>query len=115
MSDLLLAVLERLPSRVRRVVVAAGALLALAAVMAALTLTAPHGDGHRQPVRQRHGIRACPAELTAPARAACPSHGDPSGPPGGAALPRRLSAVRVRPRRSAAINGITSTLRSTAP
>jgi hypothetical protein len=56
MSGLLLSVLERLPSRVRRGVVAAGALLALAAVMAALTLTAPHGDGQRrQPVRQRQG------------------------------------------------------------
>ena len=55
MSDLLLSVLERLPSRVRRGVVAAGALLVLAAVMTALTLTAPHGNGQRQPVRQRQG------------------------------------------------------------
>ena len=102
MSDLLLSVLERLPSRVRRVVVAAGALLALAAVMAALTLTAPHGDGQRQPVRQRHGLRACPADLTAPPRAARLNHSDPSGTPGGGALPRRLSAVRVRPRRARA-------------
>ncbi len=55
MSDLLLSVLERLPSRVRRGLVAAGALLVLAAVMTALTLTAPHGNGQRQPVRQRQG------------------------------------------------------------
>ena len=53
MSDLLLAVLERLPPRVRRLVVAVGALLALAAVMAALTLTAPGGDRPRPPARQR--------------------------------------------------------------
>ena len=48
MSDLLLAVLERLPVAVRRLVVAVGALLALGAVMAALTLTAPHGGRQRR-------------------------------------------------------------------
>jgi hypothetical protein len=53
MSDLLLAALERLPSRVRRLVVTVGALLALAAVVAALTLTSPHGHRQRQPVRPR--------------------------------------------------------------
>ena len=47
MTELLLAALERLPSRIRRVVVAIGALLALGAVMAALTLTNPHG-GHKR-------------------------------------------------------------------
>ena len=47
MSDLLLAALERLSPRARRLVVAAGALLALGAVMAALTLIAPHG-GHKR-------------------------------------------------------------------
>jgi hypothetical protein len=47
MTGLLLAALERLPPRVRRFVVAAAALLALGAVMAALTLTAPRG-GHKQ-------------------------------------------------------------------
>jgi hypothetical protein len=70
MSDRLLSVLERLPSRVRRGVVAAGALLALAAVMAALTLTAPHGDGHRQPVRLRQGSVRVPR--TSPPRLAPP-------------------------------------------
>jgi hypothetical protein len=52
MSDLLLAMLERLPSRVRRHVVTAGALLALAAVMVALSLTSRDGDRQRQPVGQ---------------------------------------------------------------
>jgi hypothetical protein len=47
MTELLLAGLGRLSPRVRRVVVAVGALLALAAVMAALTLTNPHG-GHKR-------------------------------------------------------------------
>ena len=70
MSDLLLAVLERLPSRVRRLVVAGGALLALAAVMAALTLTAPHGDRQRQPVRQRPG--SVRVQRTSPHRLAPP-------------------------------------------
>ena len=70
MSDLLLSVLERLPSRVRRGVVAAGALLALAAVMAALTLTAPHGDGHRQPVRER--TESVPVQRPSPRRLARP-------------------------------------------
>jgi hypothetical protein len=65
MSDLLLAVLERLPSRVRRGVVAGGALIALAAVMAALTLTSPHGHGQRpQPVWQAAISR--PVQRTSP-------------------------------------------------
>ncbi|HZE05221.1 MAG TPA: hypothetical protein VE127_08360 [Solirubrobacteraceae bacterium] len=70
MSDLLLAVLERLPSRARRLVVAGSALLALAAVMAALTLTSPHGHRERQPVRQA----PCPGRvvLTSPRRLAPP-------------------------------------------
>ena len=46
MTELLLAALERLSPRVRRVVVAVGALPALGAVMTALTLTNPHG-GHK--------------------------------------------------------------------
>ena len=70
MSDLLFSVLERLPVRVRRFVIAAGALLALAAVMAALTLTAPDGDRQRQPVRQRQGSvrvqRPSPPRLAPP-------------------------------------------------
>jgi hypothetical protein len=48
MTELLLAGLERLAPRVRRVVVAVGALLALGAVMAALTLTNPHGGRKRR-------------------------------------------------------------------
>lgn len=47
MTELLLTALERLPARVRRVVVAIGALLALGAVMAALTLTTPR-SGHKR-------------------------------------------------------------------
>ena len=47
MTDLLIAALERLSPRARRVVVAVGALLALGAVMAALTLITPHG-GHKR-------------------------------------------------------------------
>jgi hypothetical protein len=47
MTGLLLAALERLPARARRVVVAVGALLMLGAAIAALILTAPReGDGH---------------------------------------------------------------------
>ena len=70
MSDLLLSALERLPSRVRRLVIAAGALLALATVMAALTLAAPDGDGQRQPVRQRQG--SVRVQRTSPPRLAPP-------------------------------------------
>jgi hypothetical protein len=52
MTGLLLAALERLSPRLRRLVVAVGALLALGAVMAALTLTAPHsGHEHRRTPR----------------------------------------------------------------
>ena len=69
MSELLLAVLERLPSRVRRFVVAGGALLALAAVMAALTLSVSRGDRQRQPVRKRPGsvrVQRTPPHRIAP-------------------------------------------------
>jgi hypothetical protein len=66
MSDLLLAVLERLPSRARRLVVAGGALLALAAVLAALTLTSPRGHRQRPPVRQ--APVSGPVQLTSPRR-----------------------------------------------
>jgi hypothetical protein len=52
MTELLLAALERLPPRVRRFVVAIGALLTLGAVMAALTLTASHGGQERRPTPQ---------------------------------------------------------------
>jgi hypothetical protein len=47
MTALLLGMVERLSPRVRRLVVAIAALLALGAVMAALTLTSPPG-GHKQ-------------------------------------------------------------------
>src|SRR5690349_501160 len=70
MSELLLAVLERLPSHARRLVVAAGALLALAAVMTALTLTASDGRRQRQPVRQRQG--SVRVQRTSPPRLAPP-------------------------------------------
>jgi hypothetical protein len=53
MTGLLLAALERLPPRVRRFVVAVGTLLALGAVMAALTLTVPPGRHGRRPAPQR--------------------------------------------------------------
>jgi hypothetical protein len=56
MSDLLLAALERLPPRVRRLVVVVGALLALGAVIAALTLTASHGGKERRPALQHPGL-----------------------------------------------------------
>jgi hypothetical protein len=49
MSALLLAALERLSPRARRSVVAVGALLALGAVMAALTLIGPHRGDKRVP------------------------------------------------------------------
>lgn len=112
MSDLLLAVLERVPSRVRRGVVAAGALLALAAVMAALTLTAPHGDGRRQPVRER--TESVPVQRSSRPRLA---------PPFPATAIRRARRVAQRFLAGylpfaygradlAAVNGITPTLRS---
>jgi hypothetical protein len=53
MSDLLLAALERLPPRVRPLVVVIGALLGLGAVMAALTVTGAHGGHHHRPTPQR--------------------------------------------------------------
>lgn len=70
MSELLLAVLERLPSRARRLVVTGGALLALAAVMAGLTLISPQGHRERQPVRQ--APVSGPVVLTSPRRLAPP-------------------------------------------
>jgi hypothetical protein len=69
MSDLLLAALERLPPSVRRFVVAIGALLALGAVMAALTLTASHGGQGRRPAPQRPAAtvpRTSPRRLSPP-------------------------------------------------
>jgi hypothetical protein len=49
MNDMLLTALERLSPRARRLVVAIGALLAFGAVIAALTLIAPHGGPNREP------------------------------------------------------------------
>jgi hypothetical protein len=49
-TGLLLASLERLPPRSRCLLVAVGALLALGAVMAALTLTAPRSAHKRHPI-----------------------------------------------------------------
>lgn len=49
MTELLLRALERLPPRVRRIVVAVGAQLTLGAVMTALTLTTPSGGQRRRP------------------------------------------------------------------
>src|SRR5205823_4288297 len=49
MTGLLLAALERLPARARTAAVAVGALVVLAAAIAALTLTGPRGgDGHHR-------------------------------------------------------------------
>jgi hypothetical protein len=69
MSDLLLAALERLPQRGRPFVVAIGALLALGAVLAALTLTASHGGQERRPASQRP---AATVPRTSPRRLAPP-------------------------------------------
>jgi hypothetical protein len=60
MTELLLAGLGRLAPRVRRVLVAVGALLALAAVMAALTLTNPHGGHKRRRPEQRPAAAGSP-------------------------------------------------------
>ena len=60
MSDLLLAALERRSPRVRRFVVAIGALLALGAVMAALTLTASRGGQERWPALRRSAAASVP-------------------------------------------------------
>jgi hypothetical protein len=68
MTEMLLAALDRLPPRVRWSLVAAGALLALGAVMAALTLTA---------ARSGHTRRRTPSP---PAAASSPQ-----------SLPRRLA------------------------
>ncbi len=48
MTELLLAALERVSPRVRRLVVAVGALLALGVVIAALTLSTPHRGRERR-------------------------------------------------------------------
>ena len=74
MTELLLAALDRLPPRVRRFVVAAGALLALGAVMAALTLTAPRSDHKRRrtppPPAAASSPRRLPRRLPPPVSAA---------------------------------------------
>jgi hypothetical protein len=63
MTELLLAALERLPPRVRRIVVSVAALLALGAVMAALTLTTPHGGNRRRPTPRRPAAASSPPSL----------------------------------------------------
>jgi hypothetical protein len=93
MTELLLVALERLSPRVRRVVVAVGVLLALGAVIAALTLTASHGGGARPPAAHR------PAAASVPHPPAAASVPDPS--------PRRLrppvsTAAMVQARQVAA-------------
>ena len=59
---MLLAALDRLPPRVRRFLVVAGALLALGAVMAALTLTTPRSG------QERRGTPPPPAAASVPRR-----------------------------------------------
>jgi hypothetical protein len=70
MTEMLLAALDRLPPRVRRIVVAAGALLALGAVMAALTLTAPRSAHKRRqtppPPAASSSPRSLPRRLPPP-------------------------------------------------
>ena len=67
MTELLLTALERVPPRVRRVVIAVGALLALGAVMAALTLTNPHG-GHKRRAPAQHPAAAAGSPRPSPPR-----------------------------------------------
>jgi hypothetical protein len=70
MTELLLAALDRLPPRVRRFAVAAGVLLALGAVMAALTLIAPRRDHTRRrtpaPPAAASSPRSLPRRLPPP-------------------------------------------------
>ena len=101
MTELLLAVLERLPARVRRLVVAVGALLTLGAVMAALTFSAPRSGHQRRPAPQRPAVASLPH--TSPRRLPppCLDNGADAGAPVGGTVRRRLSAVRVRPRQRA--------------
>ena len=73
MTETLLAALDRLPPRVRRFVVAAGALLALGAVMAALTLSAPRSGRERRRAPPASGCREFAAEPAAPTPAARPA------------------------------------------
>jgi hypothetical protein len=68
MTGLPLAALERLPPHVRRFVVAIGALLALGAVMAALTLTNPHIGHERRPTAQRSAAAGPPRTPASPRR-----------------------------------------------
>ena len=70
MTEMLLAALDRLPPSVRRFGVAAGALLALGAVMAALMLTAPRSDHKRRrrppPPTAASSPRSLPRRLPPP-------------------------------------------------
>jgi hypothetical protein len=78
MTERLLAALERLPPGLRGLVVAVGALLALGAVMAALTLTAPHiRHEHRRTPRPsvaRGSSQASPRRLPPPVSTAAMLH-----------------------------------------
>jgi hypothetical protein len=78
MTDLVLRALERLPPGLRRLVVAVGALLALGAVMAALTLTAPQsGHEHRgtpRPAAARGSSQPSPRRLAPPVSTAAMMH-----------------------------------------
>ena len=60
MIDLLLAALERLPARVRRLVVAVGALLVLGAAIAAVTVSGPREGPRRPPAVVRRPVADVP-------------------------------------------------------
>jgi hypothetical protein len=73
MIELMLAGLVRLPPRIRRFLIAVGALLALGAVIAALTPTTPHGSHQRRVASQpravarlsRNSLRRIPPPVSA--------------------------------------------------
>jgi hypothetical protein len=70
MTGVRLAALDRLSPRIGKFVVAAGALLAVAAVMAGLRLTIPHSGHKRQPSPRRQApagsLHAAPRQLPPP-------------------------------------------------
>jgi hypothetical protein len=66
MTGLLLAALERVPARARRVVVAVGALLLLVLAIAALTLTAPRDGGRHRRSASPPRAPATPAHTSSP-------------------------------------------------
>ena len=112
MTDLLLAALERVPLPVRRLTVAVGALLALGAVMAALTLTTPHSGHKRRPTPRPPAVASLP-------------HTSPGRVPPAVSTAAMLQARRVAERflsgylpfaygrgSVSAVSGVTSALRS---